>query len=138
MPHDGVLTGGYQRPRKPVTDANVAASVQRSSSLRRNAVGGHDERPQAQAAAAVECSDAGKWRASGGGRTGLGAQRERRVWSVDETAHLLGISCPHTYELIARNVVPHIRLGRRIVVPERAVEHLLDPPSRDSETRECR
>ncbi len=34
----------------------------------------------------------------------------------------------HAYELIGRNVLPHIRLGRRIVVPKRAVEKLLDPP----------
>jgi excisionase family DNA binding protein len=66
--------------------------------------------------------------AYGGSRTGLGAQRDRRVWSVDETAQLLGISRAHAYELIGRNVLPHIRLGRRIVVPKRAVEELLNPP----------
>jgi excisionase family DNA binding protein len=56
---------------------------------------------------------------------GLGDSRERRVWSVDEAAHLLGISRAHAYELVARCALPHVRLGRRIVIPKRAVEQLL-------------
>lgn len=50
---------------------------------------------------------------------------ESRVWTVDEAACLLGISRAHAYELVARNELPHVRLGRRIVVPKRAVEQLL-------------
>jgi len=50
---------------------------------------------------------------------------ERRVWTVDEAAHLLGISRAHAYELVARNAPPHVRLGRRIVVPKRALEEIL-------------
>jgi DNA binding domain, excisionase family len=52
--------------------------------------------------------------------------RDRRVWSVDETAEQLGISRAHAYELIARREIPHLRLGRRIVVPRKAVDELLD------------
>ena len=52
--------------------------------------------------------------------------RDRRVWSVDETAEQLGISRAHAYELIARRQIPHLRLGRRIVVPRKAVDELLD------------
>ncbi len=49
----------------------------------------------------------------------------RRVWSVEETARLLGISRAHAYELVARNEIPHVRLGRRIVVPKRVIDELL-------------
>ena len=52
--------------------------------------------------------------------------KDRRVWSVDETAEQLGISRAHAYELIARREIPHLRLGRRIVVPRKAVDELLD------------
>ena len=53
------------------------------------------------------------------------ARADRLVWSVDETAHRLGISRAHAYELIARGDLPSLRLGRRIVVPVRAIEALL-------------
>ena len=52
--------------------------------------------------------------------------RERRVWSVDEAAVILGISRAHAYELVARNDLPHVRLGRRILIPVDAVDELLD------------
>lgn len=50
---------------------------------------------------------------------------DRLVWSIDETAHRLGISRAHAYELVARGDLPSLRLGRRIVVPVRAIEALL-------------
>ena len=48
-----------------------------------------------------------------------------RVWSVGEAATLLGISRAHAYELVARGEFPHVRLGRRIVVPKHAIDALL-------------
>lgn len=54
---------------------------------------------------------------------------ERRVWSVDEAAVILGISRAHAYELVARNDLPHVRLGRRILIPVDAVDELLDVAS---------
>ena len=47
------------------------------------------------------------------------------VFSVPETAHLLGISRAFAYELIATGKLPHVRLGRRIVVPRRVVEAIV-------------
>jgi DNA binding domain, excisionase family len=47
---------------------------------------------------------------------------EPLLLTVDETARLLRISRNLTYELIAHNRVPHIRLGRRILVPRRGLE----------------
>jgi len=50
---------------------------------------------------------------------------ERLVWSVEEAARLLGISRAHAYELVARGELPHLRLGRRVVVPKHAIETLI-------------
>lgn len=52
--------------------------------------------------------------------------RRRRVFSVDEVAMILGISRAHAYELIARNELRHVRLGRRILIPVAVVDELLD------------
>jgi excisionase family DNA binding protein len=50
----------------------------------------------------------------------------RLVLSVSEAAGLLGISRGLAYELVARGELPSLRLGRRIVVPRRALEALLE------------
>jgi excisionase family DNA binding protein len=48
------------------------------------------------------------------------------VYTVTQTAVLLGISRTHAYELVSRGDLAHVRLGRRIVVPRHALERLLD------------
>jgi excisionase family DNA binding protein len=50
----------------------------------------------------------------------------RLVLTVSEAAAALGISRAHAYELVARGELPSLRLGRRIVVPRRGLERLLD------------
>jgi excisionase family DNA binding protein len=42
--------------------------------------------------------------------------------SVKEAAQLLGISKSHAYDLIRQDELPHVRLGRRVVVPYRELE----------------
>jgi len=51
----------------------------------------------------------------------------RLVLSVTEAAGLLGISRGLAHELVARGELPSLRLGRRIVMPRRALEALLAP-----------
>jgi len=51
---------------------------------------------------------------------------ERLVYSVAEAAAVLGISRAHGYDLVARGELPHLRLGRRVVIPKRVIEELLD------------
>jgi excisionase family DNA binding protein len=51
------------------------------------------------------------------------------VYTVTQTATLLGISRIHAYELVARGDLEHVRLGRRIVVPRHALEELLNRPA---------
>ena len=46
--------------------------------------------------------------------------------TVEEAAQALGISRTLAYELVARHQLPSVRLGRRIVVPRRALEALLE------------
>lgn len=53
-------------------------------------------------------------------------QRERLTVTVEEAAELLGISRAFAYLLVARNELPSLRLGRRVVVPRRALDRLLD------------
>jgi excisionase family DNA binding protein len=55
----------------------------------------------------------------------LQPERERLVWTVEEAGRMLGISRAHAYELVARGELPHLRLGRRVVVPKHAIELLL-------------
>lgn len=57
---------------------------------------------------------------------------ERLVHTVSEAAELLGISRAFAYELVARGELPVIRLGRRRLVPKRALLALVGPePSGD-------
>ena len=50
---------------------------------------------------------------------------ERLVWTVEEAAGMLGISRAHAYELVARGELPHVRLGRRVVIPKHAITSLI-------------
>jgi excisionase family DNA binding protein len=51
---------------------------------------------------------------------------ERLTVTVPEAATILGISRSFAYELIGRGELPVVRFGRRVVVPRRALETLLD------------
>jgi excisionase family DNA binding protein len=46
--------------------------------------------------------------------------------SVEEAARLLGVSRTLAYESVARGELPSVRLGKRIVVPRRALDELLE------------
>lgn len=50
---------------------------------------------------------------------------ERLTLSVEEAAQMLGISRALAYELVRRGDLPRLKLGRRIVVPRRALEKLV-------------
>jgi excisionase family DNA binding protein len=49
----------------------------------------------------------------------------RLTLKVEEAAEILGISRALAYELVARGELPSLRLGRRIVVPRRALEEMV-------------
>jgi excisionase family DNA binding protein len=50
---------------------------------------------------------------------------QRLALSVEEAGALLGISRDLAYDLVARRELPSVRLGRRLVVPRRALEDAL-------------
>jgi excisionase family DNA binding protein len=52
------------------------------------------------------------------------------VMSVEEAAALLGISRGLAYDLVRRQVVPSIRLGRRLVVPRRRLMAMVEGDQR--------
>jgi excisionase family DNA binding protein len=51
---------------------------------------------------------------------------ERLVLTVTEAARLLGVSRALAYELVRRGVIPSLRLGRRLVIPRRALLAMVD------------
>lgn len=55
---------------------------------------------------------------------------QRLTMSVEEASAALGISRSLAYELVRRGEIPSLRLGRRIVVPVRALDELVEvgPP----------
>lgn len=50
---------------------------------------------------------------------------DKLTLTVKEAAEALGISRPTAYEAIGTGEIPHIRIGRRILVPRVALEKLL-------------
>lgn len=53
---------------------------------------------------------------------------DRLTYTVDEAADLLGISRSLAYELVRLGELPSLRLGRRILIPRRAVHELVEEP----------
>lgn len=51
---------------------------------------------------------------------------ERLTLSVTEAAELLGIGRGTAYECVRTGELPSIKLGRRIVIPKRALQALID------------
>ncbi len=56
---------------------------------------------------------------------GNGVLPEKLTLTVSEAAKLLGISRAFAYELVAREVLRSVRLGRRILVPTRRLLRLV-------------
>jgi excisionase family DNA binding protein len=50
---------------------------------------------------------------------------ERKTLSVEEAAEALGIGRTLAYEAVRRGEIPTVRIGRRLLVPRAALDHLL-------------
>jgi excisionase family DNA binding protein len=53
-------------------------------------------------------------------------EEERRTYLVEEAGAILGIGRSAAYAAVARGEIPHIRIGRRILIPRRALDRLLE------------
>ena len=53
-------------------------------------------------------------------------ENQRLTMTVPEVAEVVGVSRAHAYELIRLGRIPSIRLGRRLIVPRKALEEFLD------------
>ena len=58
----------------------------------------------------------------------MDAMEEKLTLSVEETARLLGIGRNLCYERVKTGDIPAIKIGRRLLVPRRALEKLLEEP----------
>jgi excisionase family DNA binding protein len=53
-------------------------------------------------------------------------QQERLTLTIEEAGELLGISRSLAYEMARNGRLPVLRFGKRMVVPKRAIEAMLD------------
>ena len=56
---------------------------------------------------------------------GTKAPIEKLTYSVDEFCEIMGISRNHGFTAVRNGEVPHLRLGKRILIPRVAVERML-------------
>lgn len=54
------------------------------------------------------------------------ASGERLTYTVEEAAAVLGISRAFAYEAVQRGDIPHLRIGRRILIPRAALHRLVE------------
>ena len=50
---------------------------------------------------------------------------QRKTYTVDQAAELLGIGRNTAYEAVRRGEIPTIKIGRRLLVPRAALERML-------------
>ena len=55
-------------------------------------------------------------------------EMERLTLTVEEAGELLGISRALAYEMARTGRLPTLRFGKRIVVPKKAIESMLERP----------
>lgn len=60
---------------------------------------------------------------------------EKLTFGVNESAALLGMSIHGVYDAIRRNDIPHIRIGKKYLIPKKALEQLLDSASKPQQVK---
>lgn len=56
---------------------------------------------------------------------------ERLTYTVEEVARMLGISRLSAYQAVHKGEIPSIKIGRRFLIPKRALERLLQNETTD-------
>jgi len=67
---------------------------------------------------------------------GESKENVKLVYDVPEAAELLNICRSTAYGLARQGIIPTLRLGKRIVVPRKALEKLLEAAQEKNEDRE--
>jgi len=57
-----------------------------------------------------------------------------QVCTVEEAAQAPGIGRASAYEAVRVKQIPSVRIGKRILVPRSALEHMLDDARRDADS----
>jgi len=57
---------------------------------------------------------------------------ERLAYSVPEAAELLGVGTATLYAYVRAGLIPHVRIGRRIVIPAKALEEWMNQKAQES------
>ena len=70
--------------------------------------------------------DVGHWGMGMSDVASVARTQPLRFYSVSETARMLGVSEMTLYRQIRANAFPAIRIGNRLVVPERCLEEMID------------
>jgi len=55
---------------------------------------------------------------------------EKLVLNVSELAQILGLSRNSVFKGVMTGEIPHIRVGKRILIPRRALEAWMETPSK--------
>lgn len=55
---------------------------------------------------------------------------QRKTYTVDEAAQLLGVNRKGVYDEIKGGNFPHVRIGKRILIPRTALDRWLEEASR--------
>jgi excisionase family DNA binding protein len=50
----------------------------------------------------------------------------RRTYSIEEAAQMLGVSRNHAYDMAKEGQLPAIKLGKRLVIPKAPFDRMLD------------
>ena len=61
-------------------------------------------------------------------------ESEKLVYTVEEAGALLSLGRSGAYEAVRRGDIPTIRIGRRILVPRKALILMLEAPDQDQRT----
>ena len=59
---------------------------------------------------------------------------EKLTFTVSETASLLGLSRNSAFKGVMRGEIPHIKVGKRILIPRRALEAMLESAGKPKES----
>jgi len=62
-------------------------------------------------------------------------EEEKLTYTVEEAGKLLGISRPFAYQMANTGKLPVIRFGKRMVVPKKAIEKMLEFPQNIEATK---